>query len=232
MRVWNAWKVDMRFQYTQGFYGVYVLITILYMVLLSQLPDTVRQMAVPLIVFSDPSVVGFFFIGGIVMLENVQGILGYLAVTPLRSQEYLLSKLLSLSLLAEAAGLVIAKLTYSGAVYWFLLGTGILMSSVFFTLTGFLAAAGCRSMNQYFLRMIPYMLILALPCFSMIGIPFARMWSLIPSVAGLRLVWGAFYGISLGEAVIYIVWMMVCNVLLFLRVQRTFWRISLGGEMQ
>src|SRR5690554_5975368 len=98
MRLLHAVWADIRFQFKQGFYLVYVLITITYLIILSFLPEEILSVGLPLVIFSDPSVLGLFFIGGIIMLEKMQGILSVLVVSPLRTTEYILSKVISLAL--------------------------------------------------------------------------------------------------------------------------------------
>ena len=230
MRVWRALKADMKFQFKQGFYTVYVFLTLIYMVIIIQLPKNIVSIAVPLVVFTDPSVVGFFFIGGIIMLEKVQGVIQYIVVTPLTSKEYLAAKIISLSLLAEAAGITITAVTYKGNISWVLLVLGILLSSVFFTLYGFIIAAGCNTVNEYFIKMIPYMLVIVFPCFSLIGFHNSWLFNIFPSVAGIKLVFGAFHGVSMFEAISYIIYLLIFNAILFLRVERIFdEKIVYGG---
>lgn len=232
MRIFNALKADISFQFKQGFYFVYIALTFIYMVIMSLLPDKLLNTFIPLVVFSDPSVVGFFFIGGIVMLEKVQGILQYIVVTPLRTKEYLLAKVISLSLLAEAAGLAITAVTHKGSVNWVLLFIGILLSSVFFTLFGFIVAAKSNSVNQYFIKMIPYMLVVIFPCFSLIGFQYSWLLNIFPSAAGLVLVFGAFNGIGSFKAIGLILYLIIFNVLLLFYVEGVFNKsvIAGGGE--
>lgn len=231
MRFIGALKSDIKFQYSQGFYLVYVLITLIYMLIIKQLPENISSIIVPLIVFTDPSIVGFFFIGGIIMLEKEQKILQYLVVTPLRSKEYLLSKVIGLAVLGEIAGIVITLITYKGNVNWFILINGILLSSIFFTLYGFIAAAGCKTMNEYFIKMIPYMLFVVLPCFSLIGFKYSFIFNIFPSVLGLKLVMGAFTSIGTLEVFLYIIFLTLIDILMFIRVDKIFNdKIMYGGE--
>ncbi|TCT15374.1 fluoroquinolone transport system permease protein [Natranaerovirga pectinivora] len=197
MRVANALKADIKFQVKQGFYGVYIVLTIVYMVILSAIPEEIRKILIPLIVFSDPSIVGFFFIGGIIMLEKGQGILQYLAVTPLRLKEYILGKVISLSILAVLAGFMITAVTYRGSVNWILLFLGVFLSSAFCTLLGFGVGLRSKTINEYFIKMIPGMLLIAVPCFSLlISHPYGIVFNIFPSVSGLKLVYGAYQGIA------------------------------------
>ncbi len=164
IRMLNAIKADVTFQLKQGFYLVYILLTIIYMLIVHQLPEHMRIVVVPIVIFFDPSIVGFFFIGGIVMLEKTQGILDFLIVTPLRSKEYLMAKAISMAMLAILASCAITLVAYQGEVRWSLLILGIGISALIFTLYGFFVAAKCKSLNAYFIKMIPYMLLIVLPC--------------------------------------------------------------------
>ncbi|HSR03547.1 MAG TPA: hypothetical protein VLM88_03070 [Proteiniclasticum sp.] len=74
-RIRSAVVADVVFQYKQGFYFIYLLISFVYLLILSQLPEAIAEIAITVIVFSDPSVLGLFFIGGILLLEKDQGVL-------------------------------------------------------------------------------------------------------------------------------------------------------------
>ncbi len=230
MRLLNALRADIRFQFKQGFYLVYLLLTLAYMVILSRLPLEWKRIAVPLTVFSDPSMVGFFFIGAIVMLEKVQGVLQYVTVTPLRAIEYLLAKVISLTMVAVTAGIMITIAAYHEFVNWPVLIAGIILTSSFFVLYGFIAAANCTTMNQYFIKMIPYMLLIVLPCFSLIGFPYAWVFNVFPSVAGLRLVLGAFNEIALITTLGLSAYLLAANAIMLFYVEKVFDRMVTKGE--
>ena len=82
-RILTAFKADVLFQIKQGFYFVYVILAILYLIVLSQLGQDIVKIVLPIITYIDPSVLGLFFIGGVVLLEKEQGILALLYVSPL-----------------------------------------------------------------------------------------------------------------------------------------------------
>ncbi|HBE41636.1 MAG TPA: ABC transporter [Bacteroidales bacterium] len=216
MRFLHAIWVDIRFQLKQGFYLVYVLITIIYLILLSFLPEDVLSIALPLVVFSDPSVLGLFFIGGIIMLEKVQGVLSVLVVSPLRTIEYLLSKVVSLALVSVLAAFAITGFSNYSNVNWLLLFLSTVLTSGIFTLCGIMINAGCQTVNQYMIKTIPYMLLFVLPCVSLVGFPYSWVFTIVPSVAALRLMLGAYTGIPFYEAVALIIYLIGINYL-FLR---------------
>lgn len=222
MRLMNAIKSDIKFQYRQGFFFIYIIITLFYILVLSNLPQNILGFAVPLVVFSDPSVLGLFFIGGLIMLEKSQGIINYIVVTPLRIEEYILSKLISLTLIAVIAGTFITIVTYGLSVNWLLLILVIILTSIFFTLCGFLISVKCNTLNQYFIKMIPWMLLLIIPCFSIIGFKYSYIFVIIPSVSILRLFLGTFNGINIFEAFILIVYLCIINYCFFNIVKKIF----------
>lgn len=217
MRLLHAVWADMRFQMKQGFYLVYVVITIMYLIILSFLPENVLSIALPLVVFSDPSVLGLFFIGGIIMLEKVQGVLMVVVVSPLRTMEYIVSKVLSLTFIAVLAAFAISAFSRYESVSWLLLLLSTILTSGIFTLCGIMINAGCQTVNQYMLKTIPYMLLFVLPCFTLIGFPDSWIFAIVPSVAALRLMMGAFLGISWYEALGLVVYLTGMNYL-FLRL--------------
>jgi len=216
LRFLHAIWADIRFQMKQGFYLVYVLITIMYLIILSFLPEDVLSVALPLVVFSDPSVLGLFFIGGIIMLEKVQGVLSVLVVSPLRTIEYLLSKVVSLALVSVLAAFAITGFSQYESVNWLILFLSTVLTSGIFTLCGIMINAGCQTVNQYMIKTIPYMLLFVLPCVTLIGFPYSWVFTIVPSVAALRLMLGAYTGINFYEAIALIVYLTGVNYL-FLR---------------
>jgi fluoroquinolone transport system permease protein len=222
MRLTHAVWADMQFQMKQGFYLVYVLITIMYLIILSFLPPDILSVALPLVVFSDPSVLGLFFIGGIILLEKTQGVLMVLVVSPLRTIEYILAKVISLAIISVLAAFAITIFSSYGSVNWVLLLLSTILTSGLFTMSGIMINAGCHTVNQYMLKTIPYMLLFVLPCFSLIGFPFSYLFTAIPSVAALRLMLGAYMGIEWYEAFGLILYLSGMNYLFLLRTMRVF----------
>lgn len=213
---------DIRFQIKQGFYLVYVIITIMYLIILSFLPTSILPTAVPLVVFSDPSVLGLFFIGGIILLEKSQGVLMVIVVSPLKSMEYILAKVISLTLIATLATVVITLFGYHESVNWVTLILSTIFTSSLFTLLGIIINAGCKNVNQYMLKTIPYMLLFILPCFSLIGFPYSDLFLIFPSVAALKLMMGAFIGISWWVNSLLVIYLFGLNYLFLKIAVKTF----------
>ena len=216
MRLKNALKSDIKFQKNQGFYAIYVAITLLYIVLLSLLPQSLLKYILPIIIFSDPSGVGLFFIGGILMLEREQGILTYLKITPLRTKEYLLSKVLTLSLLALVVSLVLTLTSdIQTEVNYLTLVLGVFSSGWIFTCLGIMVSIKCKSLNGYFLKIVPTMLFFIVPCISVIGFKYSEILWLIPSSTAFELVYGSFHNLGMVKGVIFTISSFLWAILIF-----------------
>lgn len=187
MRLTAAIRHDLRFQFRHGFYYAYLLVTVLYVVLLRILPESIRGMASVLVIFSDPAALGCFFIGGIVLLEKGQNTLESLFVTPLRLREYLAAKVASLAVLAVASSVAIVLLAQGIPAHPGAFLTGVILSSVFFTLTGCILAARARDVNGYLLSVTLYLTVLSLPVLDYLGVAKSVLFYAFPTQASLVL---------------------------------------------
>jgi len=170
MRLLKLLKYDVKFQLRHGFYYAYLFICILYVIMLRFLPIDIRKTAGILIMFSDPAAIGFFFIGGIILLEKGQSILDSLFVTPTRLHEYLVSKVVSLALLSLVSACVICYISFGTEVNLLFLVAGVLLSSIFFTLVGITLAVRIKTLNQYIMTSPLYIIVLYLPLVEVLGI--------------------------------------------------------------
>lgn len=152
---------DMRFQARYGFYLLYGFLTALYLALLFSLPQSWKESAAAILIFSDPAAMGLFFMGAIVLLEKSQRVTSFFAVSPLRALEYVCSKVLSLSLIALVVAAALAIAAGCPSLLSMLVGT--FLSSVFFTLTGILVATKITSLNQFLLATVPVEILAFVP---------------------------------------------------------------------
>ena len=151
-----------------------------------------------------------------------QGVLMVLVITPLRSIEYILSKVISLSIISVAAALAISWFSNFPSVNWVLLILSTVLTSGIFTLLGLMINAGCNTVNQYMLKTIPYMLLFILPCLALIGFPYSWLFTIVPSVAALKLMLGVYHGILWYEAAALLVYLFIVNYMLLRFAVRVF----------
>lgn len=209
-RIWAAIRLDTLFQFRSGLHAIYVVLSFIYIVAINVMPKSWGDVAVPFMIFSDPAVLGFFFIGGLVMLEKGQGIIDLIEVTPASVGEYLLGKVIALNVISLLASLAIAVFTDRDFNLLVLL-VAVMLTASFFTMFGFYIALGSRSMNHYFGRVIPMMVLIIVPCFSLIGFPYSELFYVVPSVAAAKLIFGAFWQVSLLEMIVCTVSLLIWN---------------------
>jgi fluoroquinolone transport system permease protein len=150
MRLGQQLKMDILFQFRHGFYYAYLFVTVFYGIIIIFLPAVYRQLTALFLILSDTSVLGFFFIGGVVLLEKKQSLLTSLAVTPLRISEYIVAKCGSFLILITGSSLIIQACTGVIPQNPVLFLYAVVFSGLLYTLIGLLLGSLARSLNQYF----------------------------------------------------------------------------------
>lgn len=222
MRLAAAVRYDIRLQFRHYFYYAYLIVSVIYIIILRAIPVDIRKTAAILIIFTDPSTLGFFFLGGIILLERGQKTLEGLFVTPLRVFEYILSKITSLTFLAILSSLFIAvfSLGFSFNPFTFLLG--VLLTSVFFILVGFTLASFSKSVNHYLILSPLYMIVFFLPVLQYLKILKTPLFYILPTTASLTLLEQSFTSISWGDFLLSIAGLLVWIFIAFLWAYRWF----------
>jgi len=190
LRILSAISHDIKLQFKHGFYYAYLLISAVYIAVLQFLPADYREAANIALTFSDPSFLGFFFIGGLVLLEKGQNIHDSLFVTPLSASEYILSKTASLSVLSLGSSIFIHSSVFGYGTNSGLFACGVLCTSFFFTMIGLGLAVRCETLNGFFFLSSLSTFVFVLPLFETAGIwssPLVRFRLYRPSAVGARL---------------------------------------------
>ena len=152
---------DMKLQKRYGFYLLYGILTAIYVVLLLSLPQSWKEHAAAMLIYSDPAAMGLFFMGAIILLEKSQRVTSFFAVSPIRVLEYVCSKVLSLSMIALIVAAVLAIVANLRPLLLVLMGTSL--SSIVFTLLVIIIAAKITSLNHFILATVPIEIIAFMP---------------------------------------------------------------------
>jgi fluoroquinolone transport system permease protein len=187
---------DIKFQLRHGFYLAYSLISSFYILLLVYLPEQYLEKIASLIIFSDPSTLGFFFMGGLLLLEKEQHIFNPLFITPLSMHRYICSKICSLCLLSVASSCIIKGGVFGFSGLTFLMLIGVILTSLLFSLIGIAVAAISQSLNHFFLLATIYTTWLFLPILLAIDLADHWLFYLLPTTGSLLLIDGGFHGID------------------------------------
>jgi fluoroquinolone transport system permease protein len=174
MRIKNLFLGDIKFQMKYGFYFVYAVLSILYIFLLHSLPESFREKAAVIMILTDPATLGLFFIGAIVLLEKSQCVLNSLAVSPIKANEFILSKVLSLSIISTIVGIILALAADIRNIGYVIIGT--FLGAAIFTLAGLIIASKISTLNQFIITTVPIEIIgLIPPLFYLFGVRFSWM---------------------------------------------------------
>lgn len=211
-----AVKLDICLQFKYGIYLVYGIITFFYILLLSFLPKNISTFLTPFIIFSDPSFLGFFFLGGLIFFEKDEGTIQSIVITPLKIEEYILSKVVSLTIVALISGFLVSIVNYK-SINYFILFLAIFLTSTFFTLLGFIAVIKLKSVNEYLLASILYLSILGLPILEYFNLYKSNFFYLLPTQASLILFQSAFNHIDLVK-ILYAIFYLVLSILFVYKI--------------
>lgn len=144
-------KWDILRQYRNGFYFVSAAVAALMVLLMRQLGDVDWSVWWPPILLENLVMNAFYFLSGLVLLEKGEGTLEAQIVTPLRSGEYLLAKVVSLFVLSVIESLAIILLVSGAAFNWFWLLLGIAFFVALYALYGFFVVSRYDSITDFVL---------------------------------------------------------------------------------
>jgi fluoroquinolone transport system permease protein len=178
---------------------------------------------ITLLIYNDPAIVGFIFIGISIILEKDQGVLPALFVTPLDSHVYLISRIVALSAIGFSGALAMV-LTAKGVSFNFLhFSVGAFSTCVLFCLSGIFVVSYTTEILHFLLRAVPLLIFMSLPLLNYFELADLSFLKLFPVQGGLNLMVNS-YGDSPNarEIVFGYVSIAVWTPLLYWAVSRIF----------
>ncbi|MBU0498279.1 MAG: ABC transporter permease, partial [Candidatus Thermoplasmatota archaeon] len=153
------------------------------------------------LLFFDPALIGIMFVGALVLFEKSENVLQALVITPMKIDDYLLSKMISLTILSIlSATLFMSLMIIFNDVSFnlFYLVVGIILTSVMLILLGFIIVSRVDSINGYLLGMMIGFIGLTFPpilqLFGILENPIFYIW---PTQASFILFDGVFHAAAL-----------------------------------
>jgi fluoroquinolone transport system permease protein len=232
MRIIHTIIQDIKFQFRYGFYFIYTVMVLFYIVLIGFLPEAWRSNATAIALFSDPAALGFFFIGGILLLEKGEKVLDVLFVSPLEVWEYILAKAASLALISVLAGVIIAVVGLGAKVNIPVLMFSLLIGSILFTFVGVAAGVKARTVNQFMIITIPAETLLSAPPIILLFGVKSIFLEIMPGSLVLRLFQWCTGTYSAASPVLMLIGLLLWTLPAFyLANRRMKWFLSkIGGE--
>jgi fluoroquinolone transport system permease protein len=218
-------RLDMLVQVRSKLYTIALgLAFLLGLAMRTLLPREAIPMLLPLFYLFAIGGTAYLFVVGIVIYEKGEHTIDALIVSPLRVNEYLLAKALSLLVVVLLESTLVLFLAYGlrqvNLVYFF---AGVALMSVGLTLGGFVQVARYRSVNDFLLPAAAILLGLQLPWLGLTGIVPSFLWYLIPTTAPTLLLIAAFEPIPGWQMFYGVLYSLLWIGLLFAWARRAFY---------
>lgn len=170
-------------------------ITVVYVIIIYLLKDAGNtDRFITLLIYNDPALVGFVFLGISVILEKDQGILPALFVTPLDPLVFLNAKIISLSTVGYAAALAMV-FTAKGMSFNFIhFSVGAFATCVLFSLMGLFIVSFTTEILHFLLRGVPLLVGMSLPLLNYFELADIFILKLFPIQGGLNLMVNSYSG--------------------------------------
>lgn len=230
-RLLSTMRLDLTLQFRNGFYYVSAGLVLLLVVALRQFFDR-AGLALVLPVFYLLALAGttYIFIAGMILFEKGQRTLEGVIVTPLRSDEYLISKLITLTGLALIESLLIVLLTYGlGFDPWLLLG-GIASMALIYGLASLIVVARYDSVTDFLIPSMLLLLLLQLNFIDYFDIWSSPLFYLFPTQPPLLLMRAAFAPIATWQLIYAIVGTALWSVVGYIWAKHAFERYIVRQE--
>lgn len=222
-------SLDGILQKRYGFYHAGAFITIVWILILKALPVSWLQTAIPFVIFMDLGVVGFYFLAGQVIFDKMEKTLQVLVVSPINFREYLLSKLLTLTLLAWIISMIVALVTAGLSFNILVFSLGVILTSFLVLSVGMFAVIPYNSISAFILPSQLYLIPVVLPLADFIGWVQSPLFYLFPTHASLVLLKGAFFGIASWKLLYAVIYQLVWIFLLFKISDKRFIKYVISG---
>ncbi len=230
-------KTEMALQYRNGLYLIYLVLTAFFLIIISLVPASWRESALGIVILLDPTFIGFFFAGGLVLLEREQGILPVVATSSGGFQSWARPKIAALTILAGTATVaLIAVATLFGFVRPTVPGAlrlvvGLALSIPIFFNLGITIAAWRPRVLEYFVYASFALLPLMIPLAELVGIPTGAVGMVSPVWGAMTLITSVFAdGVPLQPLAVAAGSLIVWNVLTTRWASRAFLFLAGSGS--
>ncbi len=233
----NMLKWEFTLLYRYKIIHISILSVILYFLTTQAIEDMNRPIFHSLLLFFDPAIIGIMFVGALVLFEKSENVLQALVITPMKTDDYLLSKMTSLTILScISATIFILLMNIFGGIDFnvFYLASGIILTSILLILLGFILVSRLKSINEYLLAMALVFLGLTFPpMLHLSGLYENVIFYLWPTQASLLIFRGVFNEsiLETWEIAYGIIYQIVWIGILYFFGRKAFYKyiISRGG---
>jgi fluoroquinolone transport system permease protein len=172
-----------------------VAITAVYVLIIYSLKDLAHlEKFITLLIYNDPAIIGFVFIGISIILEKDQDVLTALFVTPLNHHIYLLSRVITLSTVGSLGALAIAFTAKGTSLNFVHFLVGAFSTCALFCLMRIFIVSYTTEILHFLLRSIPLLIFMSLPLLNYFELTDLSVLKLFPVQGGLNLMINSYLG--------------------------------------
>ena len=178
---------------------------------------------ITLLIYNDPAIVGFIFIGISIILEKDQEVLPALFVTPLNRHIYLISRIITLSAIGFLSALAMILTAKGISVNFLHFSIGAFSTCVLYSLLGIFVVSFTTEILHFLLRAIPLLIFMSLPLLNYFELADLSFLKLFPVQGGLNLLVNSYAeSPNFGEIIFGYVSIAVWTPLIYRFVYRIF----------
>jgi fluoroquinolone transport system permease protein len=228
-----ALRFDVVVQARSGFYWATGFLILVVGGLLRALPAGARADAaawVPALLVANLQITTFFFAAGLMLLERDEGTLAALAVSPYTAAAYLVTRVLTLTLLAAVESFAVVWVAFGMGASWIpiVAGTGLLGG--LYTCLGAAVAARFDSVNSLLLPASAFVSLLLLPLLAHFGLAPRALFLLHPVEPSLTLMRAGYQGLDSRELAYGVLGSLAWASLAFAWARRSVGRLMREGR--
>lgn len=184
--------------------NISVIMTLMYALIFFMLKDLGNiDKILTLLIYNDPAVIGLFFIGLSIIIDKKQQVLPALFVTPVNLHVFLITRILSLSIVGWLCGLGMGFTALGLSFHIGHFSVGVFGTCVLFSLLGLYIVSYTSDFLMFMLKAIVPMLVLALPAFNYFGVTDVSAFYWLPTQGCLNLLIYSFNGSENTAEIVY-----------------------------
>ena len=224
-------KWEMILQLRYNIVTVALILALLYIIVLRSLTNMDITQLLIVLVLSDPVMFGVMFVGVLVLYEKDNNTLNALLVSPMKPSHYLLSKAISLTLIATPVALAIAVFGFGIQLNYLYFLISVVLTSVIFVFLGFAVVSNVKGFNQYVIKFALFTLPVSIPVLELFNIAHSKLFYLIPTQATILLLKSGFkLQLETWQVVYSITYLIVWIIISYFVARKAFKHNLLNGK--
>lgn len=228
--IWN-------FRYIVKYKIVYALlfVVLVWSGVINTVGKSSRETMIPFVLFIDLAIIGFYFIGAIILLEKSERTVFAVVCTPLKKSEFLNSKIIAFTILSVVCSFLMVVISKGDCkINYLLLLVGIILCSVNYSIFGLIAIVQYDSLTEYLVPSWAYLFVTQLPLLNFFHvIPkhtfLSVLLDLLPTAAPLNIMKMSFGNLSVSKVIFSFITYGVWNVILYRIMIKRFDKYIIGN---